>query len=204
MIYSPYMTTPQTFIFIGRSGCGKGTQAKLLIEYLKTKEGDRPVLYIETGNKFRDLVSGTSHTSRLAKVVADQSERQPDFLAVWTWSNSIIDNLMGDENMVLDGTPRSRLEAQVLDGALKFFGREKVNVIYVDISTEETKRRMEARGRADDKRPGDMEKRLAWFERDVIPAIQFYEEHPDYNLIRLNGEQTIETVQADLLKALYG
>jgi adenylate kinase family enzyme len=201
------METPQTFIFIGRSGCGKGTQAKLLMEHIKSVETgarERPILYIETGNKFRDLVSGTSHTSRLAKIVADKSERQPDFLAIWTWSNAIIDNLMGDEHLILDGTPRSRLEAQVLDGALKFFGREKVNVIYIEISAEETKRRMEARGRADDKRPGDIDKRLAWFNRDVIPAIQFYEEHPDYNLIKLNGEQSIENVQKDLITALYG
>ena len=29
------LINPKTFIFIGRSGCGKGTQANLLIEYLK-------------------------------------------------------------------------------------------------------------------------------------------------------------------------
>lgn len=134
----------------------------------------------------------------------DRSERQPDFLAVWNWAHLLVENLMGDEILIFDGTPRSRLEAEVLDTALNFYGLQKANVIYVDISIEETKKRMESRGRVDDKKPGDIERRLAWFERDVIPAINFYEEHPNYKLIKLNGEQSIEDVQQDLFKALYG
>jgi hypothetical protein len=46
----------QTFIFIGRSGCGKGTQVALLQEYIKTRDHKRPILYIETGERFRNLL----------------------------------------------------------------------------------------------------------------------------------------------------
>jgi adenylate kinase family enzyme len=195
-------TDKQAFIFIGRSGCGKGTQAKLLIEKLKAVSADHPVFYIESGDRFRSFVAGTSHSSRLARAVMEAAERQPDFLAVWNWSHLLVENLMGDEHLVFDGTPRSRLEAEMLDTALTFYGYSQVKVVYVDISPEVTRERMEARGRADDKRPGDIEKRLAWFEKDVVPAINFYEQSPNYEVIRLNGEQAIEAVQAELMGKL--
>ena len=197
------MSEPQTFIFIGRSGCGKGTQAKLLIDKLKEDNPERPVLYIESGDRFRTFVSGTSHSSRLAKEIMDKAERQPDFLAIWNWSHLLVENLMGDEHLIFDGTPRSKLEAEALHTALRFYGRGRVNVVYVDISIEETKKRMIARGRLDDKRPGDIEKRLAWFDSDVLPAIDYYKASDDYRLIHLNGEQTIEVVQSDLQQQLY-
>lgn len=196
---------PQTFIFIGRSGCGKGTQADLLIEALKKKEvisATNPIFYIETGDKFRDFISKTSHSSRLAKEIMDRSERQPDFLAIWMWSDLLVTNLMGDENIIFDGTPRSLNEAMALNTALKFFKRNNVKVIYLDVSNDWSKQRMIERGRADDKTNGDIDKRLAWFEADVLPAVKYYESNPDYEFIRVNGEQTIEEVQTELLGKL--
>ena len=195
----------ETFIFIGRSGCGKGTQVELLIEQMKQKaiiSDQNPMFYIETGVKFRDFISKTSHSSRLAKEIMDRSERQPDFLAIWTWSDLLVTNLMGDEHIIFDGTPRSLNEAMALNTALKFFKRTNVKVIYLDVSTEESKKRMLARGRADDKTNGDIDKRLAWFEADVLPAVKYYESNPDYQFISVNGEQPIEEVQAELMGKL--
>ncbi len=197
--------TKQTLIFIGRSGCGKGTQADLLIETLKQKElvSDKdPMFYIETGDKFRDFISKTSHSSRLAKAIMDKSERQPDFLAIWMWSDLLVTNLMGDEHIIFDGTPRSLNEAMALETALNFFQRDEVKVIYLDVSAACSKERMIARGRADDKTNGDIDKRLAWFEADVLPAVKYYESNPNYKFIRVNGEQTIEEVQAELISKL--
>ena len=195
----------QTFIFIGRSGCGKGTQAELLIEELKQKgytTDQNPMFYIETGDKFRDFISKTSRSSRLAKEIMDRSERQPDFLAIWMWSDLLVTNLMGDENIIFDGTPRSLNEAMALNTALKFFQREDVKVIYLDVSNDWSKKRMLERGRADDKTNGDIDKRLAWFEADVLPAVKYYEESAGYEFIKVNGEQTIEQVHTDLMSAL--
>jgi len=197
--------TLRTFIFIGRSGCGKGTQAELLITDLKEKgyiSEKNPICYIETGNKFRDLVSKTGHSSRLAKEIMDRSERQPDFLAVWTWSDLLVTSLMGDEQIIFDGTPRSLAEAQVLDTAIKFYKRQNPVVVYLDVSNEWSKTRMKERGRLDDKTAGDIEKRLAWFESDVLPAVNFYEQNPNYKFVKVNGEQTIEAVHAELLGKL--
>ena len=45
----------QSFIFMGRSGCGKGTQAKLLMEYLKKIDPARDIFYLETGAGVREF-----------------------------------------------------------------------------------------------------------------------------------------------------
>jgi len=61
---------PQAFIFFGRSGSGKGTQAKLLVEALKEKTG-REVLYVETGQRFREFKTGETLSSELTKEVIE-------------------------------------------------------------------------------------------------------------------------------------
>lgn len=198
-------TEKQTFIFIGRSGCGKGTQAELLIGEMKDKSyitDQNPLFYIETGDRFRDFISKTSNASRLAKDIMDRSERQPDFLAIWMWADLLVTNLMGDEHLVFDGTPRSLNEALALDTALKFYQRQKPTVIYLDVTNEWSKTRMLERGRIDDKKSGDIEKRLAWFESDVLPAVKYYENNPNYHFVRVNGEQTIEAVHSELMSEL--
>ena len=57
---------PLTFIFIGRSGCGKGTQAELLQEYIKKLDQQRLIFYIETGERFRQFFTEQSLSSRSA------------------------------------------------------------------------------------------------------------------------------------------
>ena len=68
------------YIFIGRYGAGKGTQAKLLLDALKRNRPDRPVLYLETGAKFRNFIAGDNYTSRLSKDGVDKGHLMPEFM----------------------------------------------------------------------------------------------------------------------------
>lgn len=61
---------------------------------------------------------------------------QPEFLAVWNWSSLFVEKMQGNEHLVLDGTPRKLDEAEVLDSAMRFYGREKPFVIFLDVSKE--------------------------------------------------------------------
>lgn len=192
---------PQTFIFIGRSGCGKGTQAELLMEKLKQRS-KRPVFHLESGALFRDFVSGDSYSSQLAKIIIDRGERQPDFLAVWMWAHLLVKNLVEEEHLVLDGTPRALAEAMTLDTAMKFYGRVKPNVIYLNISPDTSVNRLTSRDRKDDRSVANIAKKLAWFETSVMPAIEYYKKHPDYNFIEINGEMSVEAIQTEICQKL--
>lgn len=192
---------PETFIFIGRSGCGKGTQAELLMEKLR-ELSKRPVFHLETGAMFRDFAAGDSYSSQLAKMIMDRGERQPDFLAVWMWSHLLVKNLVEEEHLVLDGTPRSLAEAVTLDTAMKFYSRERPKVIYLNISPDSSVNRLTSRDRKDDRSVANIAKKLAWFETSVMPAIEYYKNHADYDFIEVNGEGTIEDIHAEIQSKL--
>lgn len=197
------MGSYQTFVFMGRSGCGKGTQAKLLMEHLAKESPEHSVYYLETGQKFRDFLNAPYHASVLAKKIMDAGERQPDFLAIYMWSHLLVENMKGDEHLVLDGTPRSLVEAQALGTALSFFNRADARIIHINISREQAEERLRARGRGDDAESG-IQKRLDWFDRDVVPALEYYRAHPEYHFFEINGEQSVEAVNAELMRAIYG
>jgi len=197
------MATHQTFVFIGRSGCGKGTQAKLLMEYLQQAEPERDIYYLETGQKFREFLNAGYLSSELAKRIMEINERQPDFLAVYMWSHLFVENMKGDEHLVLDGTPRSRLEAEVLDTALRFYNRADAHIVHINVSREWSEQRLTERGRADDVAKDGIKKRLDWFDRDVVPAIEYYHEHREHNFHEINGERGIDEVHRELLASVY-
>ena len=118
----------QTFIFIGRSGCGKGTQVTLLQEYIRKQDQMRYVFYIETGERFRQFIKEHSLSSRLAAGIYKTGDRQPDFIAVWMWSHLLVERMTGEEHVIFDGTPRSLQEAQIVDTAITFYNRQRPHV----------------------------------------------------------------------------
>jgi adenylate kinase len=190
--------TPQTFIFFGPSGCGKGTQAKLLQEELKKRDPDRKILYIETGDKFRELLKGDSFTAREIKKIVEAGGLLPAFLPVWVVSNYLINNLTGEEHIFIDGSPRRLEEARVISSAIKFYKRENPTIISFEVSEEWAVKLMKGRGRSDDSEI-EMKNRLSWFKENVVPAIEYFKNDPDYRFITINGEHTIEEVHQDLM-----
>ncbi|MFA6094932.1 MAG: nucleoside monophosphate kinase [Candidatus Paceibacterota bacterium] len=196
---------PLTFIFIGRSGCGKGTQVKLLQDYLVEHDtSGRDIFYLETGARFREFIAKDSHTSMLSKKINEEGALQPEFLAVRTWADEFVENYSGKEHVIIDGTPRKIREAHVLDGAIRFYNLKQPHVIYLDISREESKKRLMKRGRADDREESDVEKRLNWFDTDVVPVIEFFRDNSYYNFTSIVGEQSVEDIHKEVIKKVFG
>lgn len=193
---------PKAFIFIGRSGCGKGTQADLLMAHL-CEVGSKScrTLHVESGALLRNFIKGGNYTQERIKTVMNGGVLVPESIIVALWTDYLIANFTGTENLVFDGTPRKLHEAQLLDNALQFYGVEKPSVIYVNVSKEWSEKRLIARARKDDK-PEAIAKRLAWFDSEVIPTINFYKNSSYYNFIEINGEQPISDVQNEILAKL--
>ena len=189
--------SPQTIIFIGRSGCGKGTQARLLENYLKEN-----VLYLETGTKFRDFIKGDSFSSKLSQKVYENAGLQASFLAIYFWAKFLIENMKGGEHLIIDGTPRYLEEAETLTTAMKFYGRTPA-VLYLNVSKKFSETHLRSRGRIDDLKEEDIQKRLKWFEESVMPAILYLKKEKTFRFLEINGEQSIEEVHKEILSKAF-
>ena len=191
-----------TVIFIGRSGCGKGTQAEMLKEHIKKHDPEKhQILYVETGARFREFIRGTSYSSALSNKIYKSDERQPDFLACFMWAGMLVEEVEPNMHLVFDGAPRSHSEAVLLSTALQFYKRERATVVYLKVSHKWSEEKLLARGRLDDKTLSKINKRLDWFEMDTWPAVEYFKTNTLYNFLEINGEQTIEEVHQDIVKA---
>lgn len=193
-------TEKHFFIIIGRSGSGKGTQAQLLKKVL-TEKGFGKVTHVTTGEAFRAFIKRDNHIARLAREINDKGLLQPEFLAVWNWSNIFIDSVEENETVILDGAPRKPFEVEILHSAITFLGYKNPIVIYLDTAESVSREHLIKRGREDDK--GDViTRRINWFDTDVLPAIELYTHDPRYSLIHVNGDQTIKEVHNEIIGKL--
>lgn len=156
-----------TVIFIGRSGCGKGTQADLLKNRIhKHTEGKSPILYVESGEHFRRFIRSDSYSANLSKKLYDRDDRQPDFLACVMWGDILLQELDEDMHLIFDGVARSKAEAEILTTALEFYKRKNPTVIYINVSRKWSEERLLKRGRSDDVNLSKIDKRLNWFDKE--------------------------------------
>jgi adenylate kinase len=188
-------------IFIGRSGCGKGTQVALYMDKIKDINGLK-TLHIETGSLLRALVKTTSFTAEKTKEILETGKLMPESIVIGLWVNYLIDNFTNNENLVFDGAPRRLTEALLLDGTLNFYKIKKYKAVYINVSKEWATARLLARGRADDTKEG-IGNRMSWFDADVLPCVEFFRSNENCEFIEINGEQTIEQVSEEIMKKVF-
>lgn len=194
----------EPYVFLGRSGAGKGTQATLLIDYFKQSDPNKPVLYMETGALLREFKSRPdNYTATLAKQVMDSGGGGKDlaFLAVYNWTNYFINHLAGGERIVIDGTPRTVIEAEALDTCFAFYGVSRPTLLHLNVSDHWATDKLTKRGRSDDTHEG-IKKRLSWFTRDVEPVVDYYRQHPEHRFLEINGEQAIPEVHQEIVSKI--
>ncbi len=197
-------STPRTVIFIGRSGSGKGTQGRLLENYLSQEESAFPVLYLESGARFRSFVEGGSVTADISKKTHNRGGLQPSFLSIWVWAGALIESFTGKEHLIFDGAPRREKEAYVLAEALKFYGRVRPTVVFLDISEACARERLIARGRHDDVDEFSIRSRMEWYETDVLPALEALRRDPHITFLTVDGERTIEVIHEEIIRNVTG
>ncbi|MFA5841263.1 MAG: nucleoside monophosphate kinase [Candidatus Paceibacterota bacterium] len=191
---------PQTFVFFGIIGSGKGTQVKNLEDFLKTKDS-RESLYAGTGDEFRKLINSKSYTAERVHESMLKGELQPDFLTTSLFTNILVNSLNEEKHLLADGYPRTVAQSESFASMMKFFKRDLVKIIYIKISEEEAIRRNLLRGRHDDTNDG-ITKRIEEYRNNVIPAMDYFNGKEGYEIYTINGEQTREDVYKDIIKAL--
>ena len=188
------MNQPLTLVLIGRSGCGKGTQAELLKPLLNNP------YYAATGDFFRDLAKQDTAVSQRIKKILSEGGLPLDEIAVALLVHDIAYNLKIDQNAILDGTHRRMLEAQHCDNLFKFLERfENMKVLLVDISRDEAFKRLKLRAREDDTDEA-INSRLDYYDERVVPVVEHYEKLG--KLLKIDGERSVEDIHEDIIQQL--
>lgn len=192
---------PYTFVFFGIAGSGKGTQIEILQNYLKEKNLASDVVVAYPGNEFRKLIKENNFTSGLVKEKLEGGFLQPNFITISLFSNILISSLTENNTLIVDGYPRTIAQSEAFESAINFYKRDNVKIIYIELSKEEASKRMKARGRSDDTDEG-IAQRFDEYVNNVIPSMNYFKDKEGYTLHTINGEQSIEDVQKEIISKL--
>lgn len=193
---------PLTVIFVGPQGSGKGTQIERLRTTLVERDQLRRVVDIQTGRRFRALAAKSeTFAERKVAETLDTGILQPDFLTHILWGEAMVDQLDPLAHLLIDGFPRTVVQAHVLEDALHFFERPVVQVINLETPEAVVRSRMKERARADDTEQS-IENRLRWYREDTLPVLAYYRERPQTMVHDIDGQQSVDDVQTAIISAL--
>lgn len=102
---------PLVVIMMGAPGAGKGTHAQDLSKTLN-------IAHISTGDLFRENIKNQTQLGNMAKDLMDKGLLVPDKIAVDMLFNYIKDNGYDKTGYILDGFPRTLIQAKALDERL--------------------------------------------------------------------------------------
>lgn len=195
------MDNPQTFIFIGRSGSGKGTQIDLLKKYITKVSPDVKSYSFVMGDTFRLFMKDEGYAQNMVSNITSKGKLVPDIVTNSLFVSNLLSNLRPDQHLYIDGIPRSLSQAKAVIEILEFYSRPNPTVINIEVSEEEVKKRMVSRGRSDDAGEAIIE-RLNFYNKNVIPAIKYLKEESGFTYIEVNGERSIKEIHSDIIGQL--
>lgn len=186
----------KTFVVLmGAPGAGKGTQAKKL-------EASLGLPQVATGDLFRANLKNETELGKLARTYMDKGELVPDEVTV----AMVRDRLTQSDcecGAILDGFPRTIAQAKALDALLSEFSAKIAVVPFIDVSqdvlVDRLAKRAEIERRADDNEE-TIRVRMEVYQSETAPLLEYYDSRD--LLVKINGEQSINEVTADLTKVV--
>tara|TARA_A100001011_G_C14242333_1_gene813818 strand:+ start:358 stop:1008 length:651 start_codon:yes stop_codon:yes gene_type:complete len=124
-------------ILLGAPGSGKGTQSAKLVETFN-------LVHISTGDILRHAIAAETPVGKEAKAYVDAGDLVPDETIIKLIQTVLTEDVI-NQGFLLDGFPRTLNQAKLLDGLLQSLNTQITNVLYFDISLEETIERISGR-----------------------------------------------------------
>jgi adenylate kinase len=204
-------------VLLGPPGAGKGTQATRLA-------GKLNLTHLATGDMLRSEVANGSELGRLAKTYMDRGDLVPDDVIV-----GMIRARLGGGGLLLDGFPRTVVQAEALDAALEEAGHRLDRAIYLAVDRDELIERLSGRAVCskcqqpynlksappskdgvcdkcggdvvvrDDDKPEAIRNRMAVYQKQTTPVLDYY--RSSGRLTEENGMGSPDQVQDRLLAA---
>ena len=205
-------------ILLGAPGAGKGTQAELLVAKLQIPS-------ISTGNMLREAIAKGTALGASAKQYIDAGNLVPDDVVLGIVAEQVAKPDC-EKGFILDGVPRTLAQAEALEAK----GVRIDHVVSIEVDDSEIEGRMTGRRvcakcgasyhivanpskmegvcdscggeliiRKDDK-PETVRHRLEVYHESTEVLKGFYE--MTGRLVKVNGSQSIEGANEDILKAI--
>ena len=115
-------------ILLGPPGAGKGTQAQLL-------QKSHGLVQLSSGDMLRAAVAAGTPTGKRAKAIMDAGKLVPDDVVAELISDRI-DELDEKQGFILDGFPRTVVQANIIDTLLAEKGRTLDRVIELRVDDD--------------------------------------------------------------------
>jgi len=183
-----------TYLMVGRPGSGKGTQGKLLADFLDAQ-------LFSTGDTFRAWAKDGSYTGTRLRAAMEAGELLPNWLASFTFER-VVFGLEPADKIVFEGACRTGPEAELFNDIANWLPRP-YKAVYLRISEEEAWKRLLERahssGRADDV-DTVIKKRFEEYKAKNEAVIEHFRKVG--TLVEIDGEHSVEEVQQSIRKAL--
>ncbi|MDD2871008.1 MAG: nucleoside monophosphate kinase [Candidatus Gracilibacteria bacterium] len=198
-------------VFTGIQGCGKGTQARLLVE----KYG---FTLLEMGNEFRKLVASGTELGNKVKQIIDSGAQVDSDLGKEIMEN-VVKNQSSDR-IIYDGFIRNEWNKEIFDRILPDY-----KVLFFDLSVEKAKARLLGRmfdkttgetfmagtthnpktgeqliKRDDDKDEKAILKRISEYEEKTLPIVEI--QKSEGKVIEISANDTIENIHSVIVEKL--
>jgi len=185
-------------IVFGPPGCGKGTQSVRIVE-------KHHFLHLSTGDLFREEIKEKTALGDIVSKFIDRGLLIPDSIVMRELYRYALMH-QDAKGIVLDGFPRTLIQAEALD---KVFFKKKLKislVISIEVEEEELQRRILSRaedsGRSDDKLEV-IKKRIEIYHKQTKPVIDFYKKHHILETVSGMEEKDIVAQKIDLIIKKY-
>jgi adenylate kinase len=184
-------------IVLGPQGSGKGTQGKKISQTYG-------IPHIATGDELRKMKELPTPTGRMIKEVMDSGALVEDDLLI----RMIRDRLdRGDTlpGFVLDGFPRTLVQAESLDELLGELGRSIDVVFEFQVPNRQQLIDRLTRRAADENRTDDtpeaIQTRLETYDRETAPLVEYYRTSRG-NVVGIHADRSIDEVFHEIEQSL--
>jgi adenylate kinase len=182
-------------VMLGAPGAGKGTQAVRIAQL-------HEIPHISTGAMLREAIGSGSELGSRVKTIVESGELVPDEVMV-----EVIRERLGQPDtargFVLDGFPRTLVQAEALDRLLEELARPLSAVLECVLSEEVAVERMLGRaaqeGRADDT-PEVIRHRFEVYRQQTEPVSEHYRSRGV--LVAVDASGTVDEVFGEIERAL--
>jgi adenylate kinase len=184
-------------VVLGPQGSGKGTQAKKIA-------ATYGVPHIATGDMIREMKERPTELGRELREVYDRGDLVDDEMMI----RLIRDRLdRGDTlpGFVLDGFPRTLVQAEALDDLMSELGRPIDIVFEFQVPNRQQLldrllKRAAEENRSDDT-PDAIQRRLDLYEAETAPLVEYYRSTRG-NVVGIHADRTIESVFHEIAESL--